>query len=189
MKPIGPLMWEHRLIEQIVPLLEAQARAIEVEACADPAFVETAVDFFRTYADRTHHGKEEDILFRALESRSLSPDHARIMAELADEHRVARAAVSALVEAREAYLDGAEGALQSIAAHLVRLATLYPSHIAKEDRSFFFPVMSYFSEAEQADMLRRFYDFDRHMIHERYEGLLEGLGARVRKRPGPVCVP
>jgi hemerythrin-like domain-containing protein len=34
------------------------------------------------YADRTHHGKEEDILFRDLEKKSLPPNHTKIINEL-----------------------------------------------------------------------------------------------------------
>ncbi len=33
---------------------------IEKTQSIDPYFVDTAVDFIRVYADRTHHGKEED---------------------------------------------------------------------------------------------------------------------------------
>jgi hemerythrin-like domain-containing protein len=35
-------------------------------------FIDTAVDFIRTYADRCHHGKEEDILFRNLAKKKTS---------------------------------------------------------------------------------------------------------------------
>ena len=41
---------------------------------ANPLFIDIAVDLIRMYADRTHHGKEEDILFRDLEKKSLSPN-------------------------------------------------------------------------------------------------------------------
>ena len=42
--------------------LEKNLPPVEV----DPVFIDTAVDFIRTYADRCHHGKEEDLLFKAL---------------------------------------------------------------------------------------------------------------------------
>ena len=38
---------------------------IEKEKKADPVFVDTAVDFIRIYADRTHQGKEDDDFFPA----------------------------------------------------------------------------------------------------------------------------
>ena len=36
----------------------------------NPNFITAAVDFFRTYADRFHHGKEEGILFRSYRKRN-----------------------------------------------------------------------------------------------------------------------
>jgi len=66
---------------------------------------------------------------------------------------------------------------------MTELVNLYPEHIRKEDKEFFFPVMEYFTESEQEDILRRFRDFDRQMIHEKYEGIISDLGGKVLKRP------
>ena len=57
-----PLMREHRLIEKMLSFFEGETRRITELKKVDPLFVDTAVDFIRTYADRTHHGKEEDNL-------------------------------------------------------------------------------------------------------------------------------
>ncbi|HQI81539.1 MAG TPA: hemerythrin domain-containing protein [Deltaproteobacteria bacterium] len=181
MKPIGPLMWEHRLIEQIIPLMLREIDAIRSDDRADVVFIDRAVDFFRTYADRTHHGKEEDILFDELVKKPLSADHARIMAELKDEHVRARGGVRALIEARQAFMEGDRTAPERIAAHLKDLVDLYPGHIEKEDKAFFFPVMDYFTPEEQDRMLQRFYEFDRKMIHEKYQNTMEGMGATVKR--------
>ena len=181
MKPIGPLMWEHRLIEQIIPLMEKQIGEIQEGENADIVFIERAVDFFRTYADRTHHGKEEDILFVELEKKPLTPAHRRIMKELQDEHVLARDNVKALIEARQAYMDGDRTARETLVSRMRNLVDLYPKHIVKEDKDFFFPVMDYFSTDEQASMLERFWEFDRKMIHEKYQNIMEGLGATVKR--------
>ena len=66
MLPIGLLMREHRRIERMVEGLRGERESVR-RGVVDPVFIDNAVDFFRTYADRTHHGKEEDILFRDLE--------------------------------------------------------------------------------------------------------------------------
>mgnify|MGYP000055270791 CR=1 FL=1 len=78
MQPIGPLMHEHRLIEKIIPLIEKQLKAVRQKGEVNGRFIEGTVDFFRTYADRTHHGKEEDILFTALREKELSSEGAGI---------------------------------------------------------------------------------------------------------------
>jgi hemerythrin-like domain-containing protein len=46
-KPVGPLMWEHRLIERIVPLMMKQFKLIDESGEVDASFVEKAADFFR----------------------------------------------------------------------------------------------------------------------------------------------
>ena len=45
---------------------------------------------------------------------------------------------------------------------------LYPKHIVKEDKDFFFPVMDYFSTDEQRPCWSGS-EFGRKMIHEKYQ--------------------
>lgn len=71
MKPIGPLMWEHRLIEKMLVAMMRHIDEVEKTKKVNPLIIDTAVDFIRTYADRTHHGKEEEILFRDLAKKPL----------------------------------------------------------------------------------------------------------------------
>jgi len=175
MMPIGPLMIEHRLIERMINLIGRESSRVAEDREVDPLFIDTAVDFIRTYADQTHHGKEEDILFRELAEKDLSDEHQQTMDELVHEHVVARQTTGELVEAKERYLEGDEDALETILEKLDALASMYPPHIRKEDKDFFIPVMAYFSEAEQDAMLDEMWAFDRGMIHEKYEDLVEQL--------------
>jgi hemerythrin-like domain-containing protein len=173
MMPIGPLMIEHRLIERIVPVLKEELRRINETSVVSPVLIESAVDFFRTYADRTHHGKEEDILFRELKKKQLSPEHQKIMDELIEEHVYARRIVGNLLMSKDFYMQGNTNALKDVIGRLNDLIKLYPAHIEKEDKRFFIPVMDYFSKQEQDDMLQESWEFDRKMIHEKYENIVE----------------
>ena len=71
MKPIGPLMWEHRLIEKMLVSFMRHIDKAEKSKKIKPLVVDMAVDFVRMYADRTHHGKEEEILFRDLVKKDM----------------------------------------------------------------------------------------------------------------------
>lgn len=177
MKPIGPLMWEHRLIEKMLGLFEGEIRNIKEQNRVDAVFIDTVVDFIRTYADRTHHGKEEDILFRDMEKKKLSLEHAKIMHELVDEHKYARNVVRKLMDAKERYLKG-ENTSGEVIAYLKELAQFYPKHIEKEDKSFFYPCLDYFTKEEQDRMLTEFYEFDRNMIHEKYRNVVDRIEAQ-----------
>lgn len=175
MMPIGPLMKEHRLIERMVRLMERELRRISEKNRADPGFIDVAVDFIRTYADRCHHGKEEDILFRDLAKKQLSAEHKRIMNELLEEHVLARKTTGRLVSAKESYVQGAAHALSGIVDSMQDLVEFYPAHIEKEDKHFFVPCMGYFSDQEQSDMLQEFWEFDRQLIHDKYKMTVESL--------------
>jgi hemerythrin-like domain-containing protein len=140
MKPIGPLMREHRLIERMVASLNRELKQMNGKNKANVELLTVAVDFFRTYADRTHHGKEEDILFRELAKKRLSKEHERIMNELVAEH------VSALANAKNNYNEGNPESLKDIITYVKELVGFYPAHIEKEDKHFFYPVLEYLNK-------------------------------------------
>ena len=169
MLPVALLMMEHRLIERMIAVLKTELEVMTSTNKPNLVLVDSIVDFIRTYADRTHHGKEEEILFRALEGRKLSPDHRKAMDELVSEHLFARNETKALAESKERHLQGDIGALSEMTMHMERMIRFYPSHIQKEDEGFFIPVIAYFTAREQEAMLDDFANFDRQMIHEKYE--------------------
>jgi hemerythrin-like domain-containing protein len=175
MQARGPLMIEHRLIERMIQIIKQGLAQMESTRRVDPLFVDTAVDFIRMYADRTHHGKEEDILFHDLDARPLSTYDRRVMNELVQEHVFARQTTQALVEANTRYRNGDKTALADISEKMKTLVEFYPKHIEKEDRVFFPAARTYFSDEEDQDMLAKFWEFDRKMIHEKYKAVIEGL--------------
>jgi hemerythrin-like domain-containing protein len=175
MQARGPLMMEHRLIERMLSVMKRVLSEIESKREVDPVFVDVAVDFIRTYADRTHHGKEEDILFRELKKKPLSPVDLRVMNELIEEHEFGRQTTRALVAANARYRSGDNAALADIAAKVRTLIEFYPKHIEKEDKIFFPAARAYFTDEEDQAMVREFWDFDRKMIHEKYKSLVEEL--------------
>ncbi len=173
MMPIGPLMKEHRVIERMIAFLQDELQKIEAKGAADLAFFTQAVDFVRSYADHCHHGKEEDILFKALQKKPLNEEDRKIMGELVLEHIDARRFVQR-VEAALAHLrHGDPKALNEMKEALQGLIALYPKHIEKEDKHFFIPAMGYFDAKEQAAMLEKFRAFDAGLIHEKYKLLVE----------------
>jgi hemerythrin-like domain-containing protein len=175
MQARAPLMIEHRLIERMIVLIKKGLKIIEAKQEVDPLFIDTAVDFIRTYADRTHHGKEEDILFRELEKRNLSEVDRRLMKDLIQEHVFARRTTQALIDATRRYRNGDETVMGKIAEKLETLVEFYPKHIEKEDQVFFPASRAYFTDQEDQGMLREFWEFDRKMIHEKYKAVVEGL--------------
>ena len=83
-------MREHRVIERVIALLRDELGNIARTGRVDLRLLDFSIDFFKTYADRCHHGKEEDILFRELKNKPLSAEHRTIIDELIEEHAFAR---------------------------------------------------------------------------------------------------
>ena len=184
MMPIGPLMIEHRLIERAIKQMKIELERATIENMIDVRFIDSWVDFIRVYADQTHHGKEEQILFRDLGSKPLSPDLLRTMEGLIADHMQARRMVGELASARNKYVDGDASAFDQLMMIGNELVELYPPHIRKEDREFFIPVMEYFSKEEKDEMLKRFREFDEGVVHEHYRAVVESMekGRPITKR-------
>lgn len=119
-QPIGPLMIEHRLIERMISAMRKESRRLDQGEEPNLSFIDTAVDFVQTYADACHHGKEEDILFRALESVAMDADDEKIKNELIEEHEWARKKTSSLVKANEWGVHGGISVAESLTPLIVR---------------------------------------------------------------------
>ena len=175
MQARGPLMIEHRLIERMLSVIKAALPKIESKHEIDPVFVDIAVDFIRVYADRTHHGKEEEILFRELKNKPLSNEDQRVLNELIKEHMLGRQTTQALVIANTRYRNGDKTALADIVDKFKTLIEFYPKHIEKEDKKFFPSSSDYFTDEEDQVILTEFWEFDRKMIHEKYKSVVDEL--------------
>jgi hemerythrin-like domain-containing protein len=177
-------MREHRVIERMLAVLSRELEAMHEQGRVDPGLIDVATDFIRTYADRCHHGKEEEILFRRLGERDLDTQLATVMVGLIEDHMHGRVLTKQLVDANRRYARGEGEALAEIESALQGLIEFYPVHIEKEDRHFFKPCLEYFTDAEQAQMLRDFDDFDRFLIHEKYRSVVEDLERASMAAPG-----
>ncbi len=173
MKLIGPLMIEHRLIERMLALIEKEALSAAQNLQIDTAFVDTAVDFIRWYADKTHHGKEEAILFREVAKKEMSPEHRVLLKELLEDHDFGRRTTGEIREATEKYRQGSPESLGTIVDKCKTLTGFYHDHIRKEDKNFFPACMLYLSEQEKEPLLQEFGESDRKMIHAKYGAIVE----------------
>lgn len=60
---------EHKAILKMLDATEEVARRIKNGAAVAPETLSGLLEFFRTFADRCHHGKEEDCLFPLLDGK------------------------------------------------------------------------------------------------------------------------
>ena len=177
MKATEQLRNEHEGIKLMMHILGKLSGKLEAGEEVDPEHLEKIIEFFRVFADKCHHGKEEDILFRDLGQKALDPALAEQMRELVLEHEWARATTRSLVSASASLVAGSRDSGPDVRRLLGDLAAFYPKHIEKEDKNFFRASMAYLTPEERETMLAEFARLDTTLIHEKYRGLVRDLEA------------
>jgi hemerythrin-like domain-containing protein len=123
---------EHKLILRMVALLEKNTDLLEKGRFRDWNFFLDGVDFIRHYADRFHHAKEEDVLFKALVDNGMPEQNSPVAAMLMA-HDQGRAHVHAMEDAARRALDGETGQAAVIIEHARGYIAMIRDHIDKED--------------------------------------------------------
>ena len=127
---------EHRIIERVLDCLERLAERCRAEGRLDAEAARDAVAFFRGFADRCHHGKEEAHLFPMMEQRGFSPDSGPT-AVMRREHQQGRELVAAMAAALDGAANGAAAARDAFLQAADGFVDLLRQHIMKEDQRLF----------------------------------------------------
>jgi hemerythrin-like domain-containing protein len=132
MDAIETLMREHRTIERVITALSAFAAETQQGGATDREELARFVAFIRRYADQLHHGKEEDILFRAMGEHGFPTEGGPVAVMLA-EHDRGRAFIQVLAEPVEGTEPWTDDERRLIANAAAGYAALLRAHIHKED--------------------------------------------------------
>lgn len=179
MKATDILADEHQVILQVLDCLEVLADRAEAGQFETAAAAKT-VDFFRNFADRCHHAKEETHLFPAMEAKGF-PAEGGPTGVMRHEHELGRGHVRAMAEAVEAAEAGQSAARQRFVAHAREYLNLLHQHIDKEDHCLFTMADQAFSAEDQQRLLETFQHVEAHEMgpgtHEKYLQLADELAA------------
>ncbi len=177
MRPTEELMAEHRAIAEMLEVLGAVAQRLEAGAQVEAAHLELVADFIRVFADKCHHGKEEELLFPAVTAGD--PAAARLVSILLAEHALGRRHVADMTGGFAGYRRRERAAALGIAASARAYASLLTRHIAKEDRRFFPLADAVLTPARQQELQEAFARLERERIgpgkHEEMHGTLRRL--------------
>ncbi|MDX9973296.1 MAG: hemerythrin domain-containing protein [FCB group bacterium] len=189
MLPTEILKSEHRVIEQVLEVLQHIAEGAAKDKLIDAASATQALDFFRNFADRCHHGKEEAQLFPMMESKGFDRDSGPT-GVMCDEHEEGRALIKGMADSIEA--NNPDG-FAEYANEYVRMLRM---HIQKEDHCLFSMADKVFSTSDQDELLRLFEEVEvEHMgagTHEKYLQIANDLAdrygvAKVSEGTGCTC--
>jgi hemerythrin-like domain-containing protein len=168
-KAIGALMHEHEIIVKVIDGLDRIAGALAPKRPADVELLRESVVFMRMFADKCHHGKEEDLLFPALVAAGVV-DHGGPIGVMKSEHVQARECVNRFADAIERHARGETTARDDVVQAIDCLRRLYPQHILKENNVLFPMAERILTEKS---LVR---------LHEAFEKVEERLGEDVHHR-------
>lgn len=129
---IEVLMNEHRLIEQVMGALETYVDRLANGRAASRDVVAQFARFFQSFADKCHHGKEEDRLFVALNRCGFPREYGPVSVMLA-EHTQGRVHVRALAGLGQGSGPLSAAETQQVMEHARAFILLLRDHIQKED--------------------------------------------------------
>ena len=178
MKATEELMKEHRGIELMLRVLEVLSQRLKVNEPVEHRDLDRIAEFLIIFADKCHHGKEEDLLFPAMEAVGIPREGGPIGVMLA-EHAEGRAIIKRFVAAIAGYKSGLDGAAAGVASAATDYVNLLTQHIQKEDRILYPMAERRISVEKDAELLEAFEKLEKERIgagkHEEFHGLLRQL--------------
>ncbi len=148
MGPTSILSEEHQNILKFINALIKESNLIKSSNKINKQFFERAIDFIKNYADKFHHAKEEDILFKELTNNPGM--HCNPVQQMIYEHNLGRE-----------FVKGLEAALKQnnklkIVENALNYSDLLQQHIFKEDNILYPMANQVLPKKTQKSVLEKF---------------------------------
>lgn len=178
MKATEQLKAEHEGIKMMLNILDKICLKLESGEQIDINHLEQILEFFRIFVDRCHHGKEEDLLFPAMEHAGV-PKEGGPIGQMLVEHGHGRGYVRGMADALADYKAGNLEAGREIVKNARGYIATLEAHIQKENMVLFSIADSRLSGETQDRLFEEFEQLEEHKIglgkHEEFHGLLNHL--------------
>jgi hemerythrin-like domain-containing protein len=178
MKATEQLIQEHQGIMLMLNIMSKVADKIDKTQQLNIGHTEKILEFLKIFADKCHHGKEEDILFPVLESKGI-PRESGPIGVMLYEHKVGRGFIKDMSEAFDKYKTGDKNALPKISNSMRSYINLLTGHIHKENNILFPMGDRVLSDQLQSELLEKFEKLEVEKIgigkHEEFHAMLKQL--------------
>lgn len=170
MTPTEQLKNEHQAVLSALEILEKICQKLEAREKVEPKHQEEILEFIKIFVDKCHHGKEEDLLFPAMEKAGIPKEQGPIGMMLI-EHDMGRKFVGGMSENisnPEKFIENARGYIG-----------LLRQHIEKENNILYQMADTHLSKDEDNVLLKEFDKLELERIgqgkHEEFHKMLERL--------------
>ncbi|HAR35847.1 MAG TPA: hemerythrin [Acidobacteria bacterium] len=178
MKPTEELKREHQAIKLMLKIITEVARLLEAGQGVDLKDLNDILEFLKIFADRCHHGKEEELLFPALETVGIPRDRGPLGVMLS-EHQSGRALIKDMDSALSGMARGEERAGLNLARQARAYAELLTAHIDKEDNVLYPLAEARLNQKIQKKLTEGFERIENEVVgpgrHQEFHQLLEKL--------------
>jgi len=179
MRPTEELKKEHQAILRMLDILRGVVARLETEGSpVEAEDLAQIVDFIRVFADQCHHGKEEDLLFPAMEAAGI-PREGGPIGVMLQEHTIGRDHVRGMAEAVKGCQAGDPQARRAFAQEASAYRDLLSQHITKEDNILYMMADMHLTPETERELLEAFERVEREKIgpgrHEAFHALLDRL--------------
>ena len=178
MKATQQLKDEHEGIRIMLSIMEKISNDLEKGKDMNIEHYAKIIEFIKGFADKCHHGKEEDILFPAMVNQGI-PKEGGPIAVMLNDHQLGRGHIKSLSSAFEEFKDGNKLAINNIISSSMNYVELLRNHIEKENNVLFMLADKTLNETEQSKIFDAFEKLEVEKIgigkHEEYHHLLKEL--------------
>jgi len=181
MNAIEELLAEHNAVRLTLRILKKITQDTETNGkISNAEDLEQLFDFFRVFVDRCHHGKEEELLFPAMEQAGVSRNGGPVGVML-KEHQEGRDLVAGMQSALDRHRAGDPTAARNLKELAEAYIALLDMHIEKENQVLFPLAGKCLTETELADMKKGFDAIEEEKVgagrHEAFHRMLDELEA------------
>lgn len=168
--PMKKLVDEHTLIKKLVALIPELIEDLDVNSEEGRRLILDSIDFIRSYADKYHHAKEEEVLFKYFD------EGLDILKVIHEDHKTARAHVRTVIEA----VDKKDK--RQVTEHLNAYRELLQEHIKKEDEILYPWMDRNLSVKQVGELFAKFIEIDKEFedTPKKYEAFIKKLEQRFK---------
>lgn len=179
MESIKIMVAEHENVRRMLKVIRKACYEVLINGNYDIDDFPKIIDFVRTYTDKLHHGKEEEILFKTMEKELEKLAKSGAITGMYIEHDNGRLYMANLEKGVQSFKEGKDEARLDIIANAICYTDLLDRHIEKENTA-----MYGFAERMLSEDVKAYIDEESRKIDleaaskgtvEKYEKMLEEL--------------
>ena len=178
-KATNELIHEHEAIKKVLNLLELSCKKIRSNDELDTKLLFNLIEFLKDFADKCHHGKEEQYLFEALAQSGMSKSQGPV-AVMLHEHEQGRYFIKMMSDSLSDFVNSKLLFIESAEKYIFLLR----NHIEKENNILFRMADQILNDDIQDDLFSKFENYENEVMgkkrHEELHQIIDSVSMKLK---------